>query len=98
MGDYGKGFLYTALRGGSFAAGALVDWNDPTYLVPITLTFIVPVTLGIIDLATTPRREQMDARNTQFAAGKFQLLGLGPTVGTDFRGQSIPAFNAFGTF
>jgi hypothetical protein len=94
VGDYGKAILYTALRGGSFAAGALIDWSDPTYLVPITLTFIAPVTLGIIDLATTPHREQLEAKS----ANGFQLLGVGPTVATDFRGQSIPALGAIGTF
>jgi len=95
VGDIGKGLLYTALRGGSFAAGAFVDWNDPTYLVPITFAFIAPLTLGIIDLATTPHREQLENRR---AANGFQLLGVGPTVATDFRGRSIPAFGALGTF
>ncbi|MBK9258776.1 MAG: hypothetical protein IPM54_02955 [Polyangiaceae bacterium] len=98
VGDYGKAILYTALRGGSFAAGAFVDWNDPTYLVPITLSFIAPLTLGIIDLATTPHREQLEAPAARTAASDFQLLGLGPTVAMDFRGQSIPAFGAIGTF
>lgn len=98
VGDYGKAFLYTALRGGSFAAGAFVDWNDPTYLVPVTFSFIAPLTLGIIDLATTPHREQLEGRANQAARNDFQLLGLGPTVATDFRGQSIPAFGAMGTF
>lgn len=98
VGDYSKAILYTALRGGSFAAGAFVDWNDPTYLVPITFSFIAPLTLGIIDLATTPHREQLEARNRQAASNGFQLLGVGPTVATDFRGRSIPAFGALGTF
>ncbi len=98
VGDYGKGLLYTALRGGSFAAGAFVDWNDPTYFVPITFSFIAPLTLGIIDLATTPHREQLQGRQPQAASNGFQLLGLGPTVTTDFRGRSVPAFGALGTF
>lgn len=97
VGDYGKALLYTALRGGSFAAGAFVDWNDPTYLVPITFAFIAPLTLGVIDLATTPHREQLEGRDRPAAQG-FQLLGLGPTVTTDFRGRSVPAFGALGTF
>lgn len=98
VGDYGKGILYTALRGGSFAVGTLVDWNDPTYLVPITFSFIAPLTLGIIDLATTPHREQLEGQRAQAASNGFQLLGLGPTVSTDFRGKSIPAIGALGTF
>jgi len=96
VGDYGKAILYTALRGGSFAAGAFVDWNDPSYLVPITFSFIAPLTLGIIDLATTPHREQLEDRSA--VNNSFQLLGVGPTVATDFRGRSIPAFGAMGTF
>lgn len=98
VGDYGKAVLYTALRGGSFAAGAFVDWNDPTYFVPITFSFIAPLTLGIIDLATTPHREQLEGHRIQAASRGFQLLGLGPTVTTDFRGKSIPAIGALGTF
>jgi hypothetical protein len=98
VGDYSKAILYTELRGGSFAAGAFVDWNDPTYLVPITFSFIAPLTLGIIDLATTPHREQLEGRARQAASNDFQLLGVGPTVATDFRGRSIPAFGALGTF
>lgn len=98
VGDYGKALLYTTLRGGSFAAGAFVDWNDPTYFVPFTFSFLAPLTLGIIDLATTPHREQLDGRRPQAAANSFQLLGLGPTVTTDFRGRSVPALGAMGTF
>lgn len=96
VGDTGKGLLYTALRGGSFAAGALVDWNDSSYFVPITLSFIAPLAFGIVDLATTPHREQLENRRP--ANNSFQLLGVGPTVATDFRGRSIPAFGALGTF
>ena len=97
MGDTGTGLLYTALRGASFLAGALIDFDDPTYLVPISLAFIAPLTLGIIDLATTPHREQMEARE-RLRASKFQLLGIGPTVARDMRGAPMPAFGVVGAF
>lgn len=98
VGDYSKTVLYAALRGGSFAAGSFVDWNDSTYLVPFTLAFIAPLALGVVDLATTPHREQLEARSARASATGFQLLGIGPTVATNFRGQSIPAFGAIGMF
>ncbi|WP_136927886.1 hypothetical protein [Polyangium fumosum] len=97
VGDWGKGLLYTALRGGSFAAGTMIDWDDPTRLVPLTFAFLVPLTLGIVDLATTPHREQLEAKKQQ-AASSFELRGLGPTVAYDLRGNTIPALGAIGTF
>jgi len=97
VGDWGKGLLYTALRGGSFAAGTLIDWGDSTYLVPLTFAFLAPLTLGIVDLATTPHREQL-APSKQSAANGFELHGLGPTVAYDLRGNTIPAVGAIGTF
>jgi hypothetical protein len=97
MGDYVKGLLFTALRGGSFATGAFVDWEDSQF-VPFAFGFVVPMTLGIVDLATTPRREDMRRRDRQAMPGMFQLLGVGPTVAKDVRGKSVPAFGAMGTF
>lgn len=98
VGDYGYALLFAALRGGSFAAGTMIDWKDKTYFLPVTLAFIAPLTLGIVDLATTPHREQLMARRAQASASPFQLQGLGPTVAHDVRNQPMPAFGAFGTF
>ncbi|MDI1476115.1 hypothetical protein [Polyangium sp. y55x31] len=97
VGDWGKGLLYTALRGGSFVAGTMIEWGDPTYLVPVTFAFLAPLTLGIVDLATTPHREQLEAKKKN-AAGSFELQGIGPTVAYDLRGNTIPALGAIGTF
>ncbi|MRG91278.1 hypothetical protein [Polyangium spumosum] len=97
VGDWGKGLLFTALRGGSFAAGTMIDWDDKSHLVPVTFAFLAPLTLGIVDLATTPHREQLEAKK-QRAAGGFELHGLGPTVSYDLRGNTIPAVGAIGTF
>ncbi|MDI1449235.1 hypothetical protein [Polyangium sp. 6x1] len=97
VGDWGKGLLYTALRGGSFAAGTMIEWDDPTHLVPLTFAFLAPLTLGIVDLATTPHREQLEAKKQSTATG-FELRGLGPTVAYDLRGSTIPALGAIGTF
>lgn len=101
MGDVGMGVLFTALRGGSFAVGALPDWKDSTYVLPVTFAFIIPVTLGIVDLATTPHREQMEKREREAAArdaNKVKLKSFGPTFAKDDRGDTIKSLAAGGTF
>jgi len=62
VGDTTKGLVYTGLRGASFATAALVDWSgdkDTRWQGPFLLGFVAPITLGIIDLATTPHREDL---------------------------------------
>ena len=98
VGDVGTGLLYTGVRGGSFAAGVLVDWEDPTYLVPLTFAFIAPLTLGIVDLATTPHREQIEARRRRAANGEPQIQGIGPSVASDYRGKPVPTLGLVGSF
>jgi hypothetical protein len=63
VGDTSKALIYSGIRAASFATAALVDWgeNDSTkWQGPFLLGFAVPVTLGIIDLATTPHREDLE--------------------------------------
>ena len=97
VGDVGMGLLLTALRGGSFALGAFVDWKDESYTLPVTLAFVIPVTLGIIDLATTPHREQLEPKKPADTA-KVRLQSLGPTATVDRSGALAPAVGALGTF
>jgi len=63
VGDTTKGLIYTGLRVGSFATAALVNWGDgnDSWTGPFLLGFIAPITLGIVDLATTPHREDIEA-------------------------------------
>lgn len=101
VGDVGRGLLFTALRGGSFALGSMVNWEDPTYTLPVTLTFIAPLTLGIIDLATTPHREQLERKQDMATAKKpkaLELDSLGPTVAKDREGRTTAGFAAAGRF
>lgn len=101
MGDVGIAILLTALRGGSFAAGAIPDWKDKSYMLPVTFAFIVPATLGIVDLATTPHREQMEKREKEQMArdaNKVKVRTLSPVVAKDERGNTLTSLAAGGTF
>jgi hypothetical protein len=65
VGDNTKGLVYTGLRGVSFAAAALVDWggdSDTRWQGPFLLGFVAPITLGIVDLASTPHREDLEKK------------------------------------
>jgi hypothetical protein len=98
MGQVGMGVLWTSLRVGSFALGTMVDWEDDTYMLPMTLAFIVPLTLGIVDLATTPHREQLEAKKRRHDHAGFTLQGVGPTATVDKTGSLVPAVGALGSF
>lgn len=97
VGDIGMGLLWTGLRGGSFALGTAINWGSDGAMMPITFAFIAPLTLGIIDLATTPHRENMRPKR-QIEATSFQLDGLGPTAMVDRGGNTVPGFSALGRF
>lgn len=104
VGSVGSGLLFTGLRGASFMAGTLIDWDDKSYVLPVTLAFVAPVTLGIVDLATTPRRKLNAAPKDDDDVAEhketalFQLEGIAPTVSADHTGALIPAVSAVGTF
>lgn len=101
VGDVGRGLLFTALRGGSFALGSMVTWEDPTYTLPVMLSFVAPLTLGIVDLATTPHREQLERKQDTAKAKKakpIELDSLGPSVAVDREGRKMPGFSAAGRF
>jgi hypothetical protein len=98
VGDWGMGLLWTGLRAGSFALGTAVNWGSDGAFMPITFAFIAPLTLGIIDLATTPHRENLHPRKVQLEAAGFQLEGVGPTAMFDRAGNAVPALGAMGRF
>jgi hypothetical protein len=98
VGDYAMAALYTGLRGVSFAVGTLVDWEDDSYTLPVTFAFAIPVTLGIIDLATTPHREQLNPAPPRDERAGVELHGIGPTATVDSRGELAPAVGAMGAF
>jgi hypothetical protein len=61
VGDVGGALLYTGLRGGSLLVASVVDWGNGqnNWIGPFTLGFLLPITLGIVDLATSPHREDL---------------------------------------
>lgn len=85
VGDTTKGLVYTGLRGAAFATAALVNWgdnNDSRWQGPFLLGFVAPVTLGIIDLATTPHREDLAEKE------KAGITGIAPVAVTDKKGRA----------
>lgn len=97
VGDVGMGLLFTGLRGGSFAAGAFIDWDDESYVLPVTFAFVVPLALGVVDLATTPRRK-LPAGGDAPHARSFRLDGVGPGAAMSANGALIPTLGASGAF
>ena len=97
VGDVGMGLLWTGLRGGSFALGTAINWGSDGAFMPVTFAFIAPLTLGIIDLATTPHRENLRPKG-QVESASFHLDGLGPTTMLDRAGNNVPAVAAMGRF
>lgn len=99
VGDWGMGLLWTGLRGGSFALGSAINWGpDANAIMPLTFSFLAPLTLGIIDLATTPHRENLRPKRVKVETASFQLDGLGPTTMVDRGGNTVPALGALGRF
>ncbi len=98
VGDVGMGLLWTGLRGGSFALGTAINWGSDGAFMPITFAFLAPLTLGIIDLATTPHRENLRPKKVEVDTASFHLDGLGPTAMMDRAGNSVPALGAMGRF
>lgn len=95
VGDVGMGLLWTGLRGGSWALGTAINWGPEGAFMPVTFAFLAPLTLGIIDLATTPHREDLRPK-VKVETASFQLDGLGPTAMVDRGGNTVPAFGALG--
>ena len=99
VGDWGMGLLWTGLRGGSFALGSAINWgSDGGEIMPVTFSFLAPLTLGIIDLATTPHRENLRPKRAKVETASFQLDGFGPTTMVDRGGNTVPALGALGRF
>lgn len=86
VGDTTRGLVYTGLRVASFAAAALIDWgsnSDTKWQGPVLLGFAAPLTLGIIDLATTPHREDLIEREKEGVTG----FGVAPIASKDGKAQ-----------
>jgi hypothetical protein len=90
VGDVTGAVVFTALRGASVALASAVAWGDDAY-GPVVLGFFVPLTLGIVDLATTPHRKlapaEQDTARTASAAPGLTLTSFGPAplTGADHR-------------
>lgn len=83
VGDTTRALIYTGIRSASLLTAGLVNWGngDSSWEGPFLLGFVVPVTLGIIDLATTPHREDVEAR-----AETAGIKGVAPVALADATG------------
>jgi len=80
--------IFSALRGASVITASVVSWgsDNSSWLGPFFLGFLAPVTLAIVDMATTPHREQLaphDPAARPQASRGFMITGLSPAPTTD---------------
>jgi hypothetical protein len=95
VGDGTKGLIYTGLRGTAIAVAALVNWggNDDTkWQGPFLLGFAAPLTLAIVDLATTPHREDLEEKPTV----KAGIKSISPVAVGDGNGHVSGGMLAMG--
>jgi hypothetical protein len=107
VGDVNGALIYTGLRGASVLLASVVSWGSDhsSWMGPFMLGFAVPVTLGIVDLATTPHREDLHphegspAESGAAAVSGFRVTSVAPAPLTDaehrVRGAMIGLSAAF---
>ncbi len=86
VGDTTKGLIYTGLRAAAVTSAALINWgsdSDTKWQGPFLLGFAAPITLGIIDLATTPHREDLEEKTA-----KAGITQIAPIALTDRSGHT----------
>ncbi|MGZ3421888.1 MAG: hypothetical protein ACXWUG_00180 [Polyangiales bacterium] len=96
VGDTTKGLIYTGLRGAAISVAALVNWGDNSdtkWQGPFLLGFAAPLTLAIIDLATTPHREDLEDSKPTVKAG---VKSLSPVAVGDGNGHVSGGMLAMG--
>lgn len=61
VGDTSRALLYAAARGASITAASVIDWGSSAggEMVAGVLGFAAPVALAVVDMATTPHREDL---------------------------------------
>lgn len=62
VGDLPRALGYSAARAASITTAALVDWGkgEDSWMGPFLLGFAAPVALAVVDMATTPHREDLE--------------------------------------
>lgn len=78
VGDTTGALIYTSLRGASVVAASVVDWKDDAF-GPVVLGFLLPLSLGVIDLAMTPHREDLKPAPTD-APSEARAPRIAPTI------------------
>jgi hypothetical protein len=91
VGDVMGAVVYTGLRTASVVAASTIQWGSDTssWIGPFMLGFLAPITLGIVDLATTPHREDLRPKDPQHddpeakAQTGFHISSIAPMTLTD---------------
>jgi hypothetical protein len=91
VGDVMGALVYTGLRTASVVTASTVQWGNDTssWIGPFMFGFLAPITLGIVDLATTPHREDLHPHDSQHddpeakAQTGFRISSIAPTTLTD---------------
>ncbi len=99
VGDTPTGFLYSGLRGASMLAAIFVPWGDDgstKWQGPFLLGFCAPIALGIIDLATTPWREDVEGTTQAKARPATPTVGFGIAPTGDAKHPNSGALFSFG--
>ncbi len=99
VGDVPMALLYGGLRGLSVASAAFIDWgkrDDTNWQGPFVLGFALPVTLAVLDLATTPHAEDMHPKEA--ASSGAAITSIAPTTVSDRTGTHGGAISLTGVF
>jgi hypothetical protein len=90
VGDVGGALIYTGIRGASLLVASVVDWgtDNNNWIGPFTLGFLIPMTLAVVDLATTPHREDLQPpapkpSTEESGAIHPRITGIAPIAVTD---------------
>ncbi|MFO0677335.1 MAG: hypothetical protein U0169_12440 [Polyangiaceae bacterium] len=99
VGDATTGLLYAAARGGAIAAASVIDWGkaDANFVGPMILGFVVPTTLAIVDMATTPHAEDLEDQPPPPPRTGIRAITPAPVADRQ-NGTTGATVSVFGTF
>jgi hypothetical protein len=83
VGDTKGALLYTSIRGLSVGVASFIPLSNASggaVLGVATLGFILPVILGVVDLATTPHREDLEGQDQARERKGPRITGIAPAA------------------